>query len=174
MKAKNVEAICDNYDSSIYQDKNVQSTANKVCFPESGAKHEIESKPLKNQNCITISVSEDEMPKKKQQKTLWITDDTLQSLSKFQENIRDKESKRVDMINIKEKKFITSLEEWKNMVANRLTHSFNNNFYVQILLSNFKQIYNRCVPCIQYHYLRHPDQVLSIRNSESSYFEGYV
>ena len=114
------------------------------------------------------------MPKKKQQKTIWITDDTLQSLSKFQKNIRDKESKRVNMINIKEKQFIISLEEWKNMVANRLTHSFNNNFYVKILLSNFKQIYDRCVPCIHYHYLRHPDQVLSIRNSESSYFEGYV
>ena len=51
----------------------------------------------------------------------------------------------------------------EKMVANRLTHSFNNNFYVQILLSYFKQIYDRCAPCIQYHYLRHPDQVLSIQ-----------
>ena len=54
LKAKNIEAICDNYDydGSVYQTKNLQSTANKVCFPKNGAKHEIESKPLKNQNCI--------------------------------------------------------------------------------------------------------------------------
>ena len=83
LKAKNVEAICDDYESSVYQAKNLQSTANKVCFPENGAKYEIDSKPLKNQDCIAISVSEDEMPKKKQQKTLGITIDTLQSLSKF-------------------------------------------------------------------------------------------
>jgi len=60
------------------------------------------------------------------------------------------------------------------MVENRKVHSFSGNMYKEVLLQIVREAYSGCVPCVRYHYLRHPDSTILISLSDQFFYEGYV
>jgi len=100
--------------------------------------------------------------------------ETLEKLGDFKESIQEKELARFSEVYVNERVIPISLEEWQQMTKDRSKKNFTGSTYVDILIPKLRAIYSGCAFCIDYNYLKKPSNVLTLRNTDGKYLEGYV
>ncbi|CAK8682866.1 unnamed protein product [Clavelina lepadiformis] len=103
-----------------------------------------------------------------------LSDETLQNLGRYCDNLTTMEQKRKTNIDLGGTKFTITTDEWNAMIKDRGDHRFASDYYVYIVLRRLRKIYHGCVPCIRNHYLRSKCGVMNIKAADNRYYEGYV